>query len=55
MPKPRYGASVAGGVIVTLLALGALGGWVAVKELYLSYHNGYIYEIIGFPQYSNLN
>ena len=28
--------------------------WVAVKELKLSYHNGYIEYIIGFPQYSNL-
>ena len=29
--------------------------WVAVKELKLSYHNGYIEQIIGFLQYSNLN
>ena len=28
--------------------------WVAVKELILSYHNGYVLEIMGFPQYSNL-
>ena len=30
--------------------------WVAVKELKVTYHNVYIYiyEIVGFPQHSNL-
>ena len=28
---------------------------VAVQELKLSYHNGYISQRIGFPQYSTLN
>ena len=28
--------------------------WVAVKELRLSYHNGYIKYTKGFPQYGNL-
>ena len=27
--------------------------WVAVKELELSYYNGYLWELILFPQYSN--
>ena len=29
--------------------------WVAVKELKLSYPDGYILYLIRFPQYSNLN
>ena len=29
--------------------------WVALKELKFSYHSGYIYKIMGFPQYSNLS
>ena len=33
---------------------GKLLDWVAVKELKLSYHNRYIWQIIGFPKYSNL-
>ena len=28
--------------------------WIAVQELNLSYQNGYIWYVIGFPQYSNL-
>ena len=28
---------------------------IAVKEPKLSYHDGYVYTIIGFPQYSNSN